>query len=73
MTIEQAYAEMQRRGWGYARSGEMIAVGPITNPRYAERGEPPMIDVYAMGIDAVEVVQQAIVVAATRSNGAIHI
>ncbi|QOR55586.1 MAG: hypothetical protein UMS36scaffold28_76 [Phage 59_13] len=69
MTFEEAYAEMKKRGWGFARSGPMIAVGPIQNPNFERDREPPVIEVYAMGVDPAEVVQRAIDVASTRSNG----
>lgn len=69
MTTDEAYAEMKKRGWGFARSNVMIAVGPILNTDWKEKNEPPMIEVYAMGSDPVAVVQAALNLEAMRSNG----
>jgi hypothetical protein len=60
MTVEEAYAEMKHRGWGFARNGRMIAIGPIQNPNFEVEGEAPLIDVYAMGVDPVDTLQRAI-------------
>lgn len=63
MTTDEAFAEMKRRGWGFARQvfrGEMIAIGPITNPDFKEKGEPPIIEAYAIGVDPVETLERAI-------------
>jgi len=60
MTIAEAYAEMKRRGWGFAWSGHMIAIGPIQNPDYDTEGESPLINILAMGVDPVETLERAI-------------
>ena len=62
MTIEEAFAEMKRRGWGFARNDAtgMIVIGPIINPEYEERGEVPLIKAWAFGTDPVETLQTAI-------------
>ncbi len=64
--IEWAYAEMQRRGWGFKSFGNpsaegfgdpatpMTAVGPMTGP---------LVEVLAVDPDPVEAVKKAIEVA----------
>lgn len=69
MTIDQAYNEMKRRGWGFARNGGMIAIGPITNPDYEEQGQPPLIEIYAIGLETVDVLQRAIMKAESKARG----
>jgi hypothetical protein len=68
MTIDEAYQEMKRRGWGFARNGRMLAVGPIQNPDYDALKEAPLIDVLAMGVDPVDVVQRAIAVVESKKG-----
>lgn len=61
MTIDEAYAEMKRRGWGFARNGRMIAIGKITNNNdYQHNGHPPMLEIISMGLDPVETLERAI-------------
>lgn len=60
MTVDEAYAEMKRRGWGFARNGPMIAIGPIQNPEFEAEGEAPLIEVFAIGLDPVDTLRRAI-------------
>lgn len=60
MTVDEAYAEMKRRGWGFIRMGTMLAIGPITNPGYETKGEPPLINVIGVSEDPVKAVEKAI-------------
>lgn len=60
MTIDEAYAEMKKRGWGFARNNRMIAIGPIQNPDYDLDGESPLINILAVGLDPVETLERAI-------------
>lgn len=57
--IEEAYAEMKRRGWGFTSNGHgfgdpaatMTAVGPY---------DGVLVEVYGMDADPVEAVKKAI-------------
>lgn len=60
MTMDEAYAEMKKRGWGYTWIGHMIGVGPITNPTYASSGGALLIDVLGVDEDQVRAVEKAI-------------
>ena len=53
MTPEEAYHEMKRRGWGFARNRAtgMLAIGPLKDG---------LVEVYAMDTDPVTAVQKAI-------------
>lgn len=63
MTLEEAYAEMKKRGWGFSRMfNPMIGVGPIVNKDYESEGEHPIINILAMDDDPVRAVQKAIAV-----------
>lgn len=66
MTVDEAFAEMKRRGWGYVRIGDIIAIGPITNPGHEAKGEPPLIHVLGVHQDQVRALEKAILVADTK-------
>jgi hypothetical protein len=53
MTVEEAYAEMRKRGWGFARNRAtgMIAIGPY---------DGVLVDVLAMDTDPVRALEKAI-------------
>lgn len=60
MNTDEAFAEMKRRGWGFIWLGEIICVGPITNPNYVENGEPPLINVLGADKDQGRALEKAI-------------
>lgn len=60
MTVDEAFVEMKKRGWGYTWIGHMIGIGPITNPGYEAKKEPPLINVLAVDEDQIVAVQKAI-------------
>lgn len=60
MTVDEAFAEMKKRGWGFVWMGEFIGIGPITNPGYEERHEPPLINVLGADTDQLKALEKAI-------------
>lgn len=69
MTLDEAFEEMKRRGWGYVWMGDTIAIGPITNPNYVEDGEPPLINVIAFDRDQVKALEKAIALSKGGADG----
>lgn len=60
MNEEEAYAEMKKRGWGFAWLGPYISVGPIANPDYEKHGERPLIRTMVIDTNGTRAVERAI-------------
>ena len=51
MTIEEAYAEMKRHGWQFARMGGLICIGPEIDG---------IVEVYGADNDPIKALEKAI-------------
>jgi hypothetical protein len=61
VTIDEAFAEMKARGWGFSRNTQgFMAIGPILNPEYEAQGGYPIIEAIAIGLNPVQVLKSAI-------------
>lgn len=60
MNVDEAFAEMKKRGWGFAKFGEAYGIGPIMNPDYEIKGCYPIVQVLGMDKDQVKALEKAI-------------